>query len=287
MELIYKYKRIFLLIGMGICVAAIIITINPNYRPSVIARSLGHVIVPLQSAATAATRWAGSRVSLLWEMSHLQQENARLREEIGWLEIENQRLRLAGDENQRLSELLYIRQRYAELPMIGAIIIAHDPNVWYSSFNIDRGSNDGLAPNMAVLGPGGLVGRIHRVYPNYSKVLSLIDDRFAAAVQSTRTDDWWVVKGDSRLMQQGLVRMDYIDSNAHIMAGDEVFTSINSTIFPPGIRVGTIMDVQPTPNGLAQYAIVRPFANVRNLEHVLVVNQLFSPQDWDEDEFME
>jgi len=106
-------------------------------------------------------------------------------------------------------------------------------------------------------------------------------------VQSVRTDDQWVVKGDSRLMQQGLVRMDYIDANAHIMAGDVVLTSSQGSIFPPAIRVGVVTDVQPTPNGLAQYAIVRPFANVRRLEEVLVVNQLFSPDDWDDEESTE
>ena len=68
------------------------------------------------------------------------------------------------------------------------------------------------------------------------------------------------------------------------MIGDELNTSTLSTIFPPGITVGTVVDVQPTPCGLAQYAIVRPAANVRRLENVMVVNQLFSPLDEEDEE---
>ncbi|MCL2420886.1 MAG: rod shape-determining protein MreC [Defluviitaleaceae bacterium] len=284
MELLYRYKRIFLAIGMIICVLAMIITLNENYRPSVVVRSLSQAIVPLQSATTTATRWVSSRVSFLWEMSHIQQENANLRNQIGWLEIENQRLQLAGEENQRLSELLYLRQQYAQLPIIGARIIAHDPNDWYRSFKIDRGTNDGLAVNMAVLGNGGLIGRIESVQPTSATVISILDDRFVVSVQSVRTDDQWIVKGDSRLMQDGLVRMDYIDPHAQIMAGDEVLTAIQGSIFPPAVRVGVVMSVQPTPNGLAQYATVRPFGNVRRLDEVLVVNQLFGPDDWETEE---
>ena len=277
MEFIYKYKRVFLLIGMGICVVAMIITLNPDYRPSVIARSLGRMIVPLQSGATAAADWVGSSVSLLWEMRHLQQENDWLRMQIGLLEVENQRLQLAGEENLLLLELLDVRERYGDLPTVGARIIGHDPNPWYFSFNIDRGTRDGVQDNMAVLGPGGMVGRVHQALTTSSKVIAIIDDRFSVSVQSVRTEDTGTIRGDSTLMQQGLVRMDNIDQQAHIMVGDEVVTSIFS-MYPPGIRVGIVIDVQPTPDGLAQYAIVSPFANVRQLEHVFVVTQLIVPE---------
>ena len=282
MEFVERYKRIFLLIGMGVCIVAMIATINPNYRPSVIVRSLGRVVVPIQSAATSAAGWIGSQVSLFWEMRHLQQENTRLSERIGWLEIENQRLQLAGEENQRLSELLYIRERYAELPTVGARIIAHDHSGWYFSFTIDRGTNDGIDHNMAVLGPGGLVGRIHRAHPNHAQVISIIDERFAVSVQSVRTGDGGVIRGESTLMNQNLVRMDHISYAANIMAGDEIITSTLS-MFPPGIRVGTVTDIQPTPDGLAQYATVSPAADVRRLEHVLVVTLIVVPEDIDEE----
>jgi len=286
MVFIDKYKRIFLLAGMGICIIAIIVTLNPNYRPSIVVRSLSRLIVPLQVAATSASSWVGGQVSFFWEMRHLQQEVYSLRSQIGWLEIENQRLQLAGEENQRLLELLDIHQRYIELPTIGARIIAHDPAEWYYSFTIDRGTNDGIARNMAVLGTGGLVGIVQEVYPTKSRVTAILDIRFGVAVRSVRTEDHGMIRGDSTLMQQGLVRMNRISATAQIMAGDEIITS-EISIFPPGIRVGTVVDVQPTPDGLTQFAIVSPAANVRQLEHVLVVNEIFTPEALNDEELEE
>ena len=275
MELIYKYKRYFLLAGMATCLVAMIATINPNFRPVLIIRAFGYIVVPLQRTATSATDWIGSRASLLWEMNQLQMENQRLRDEIGWLQIENQRLQLAGEEYLHLTELLDVRQRYIELPQKGAIIIAQEPNPWYRRFVVDRGSNDGLEPWMPVLAPGGLAGRIFNVSPNSSQVLSLLDDHFRVMVQSVRTEDTGMVKGDSTLMQQGLARMDYISLTAQIMVGDEIVTAAISDVFPPGIRVGTVQEVRPAPDGLSQYAIIRPGVNFNRLRHVSIVNELF------------
>jgi len=284
MQLLYKYKRTFLLTGMAICIIAMIITLNRNYRPGIFARTLSYVIVPVQRGATSVGHWVSSNVSLFWEINHIREENIRLREEIGWLEIEMQRLRLAGEENLHLTELLYIRQRYGELPIMGATIVAWDNSSWYASFTIDRGSNDGIERYMAVLGAGlgsgGLLGVIHDVYPTRSRVISIIDYRFASTVQSARTEDTGIIRGDSTLMQQGLVRMDYINETAHIMAGDELITSELSRIFPPAVIVGTVLEVRPTPDRMAQYAIVQPAVdNIRRLEHVLVVNELFVTLD--------
>ena len=280
MSLLYKYKRAFLLAGMGICIVAMIFTINPNYHPGAIVNTLSYAIVPLQRSATNASNWIGSRVSMLTELNYIHQENARLREQIGWFEIEMQRLRLAGEENRELTDLLYIRQRYGDLPTIGATIIGWDPGGWYGSFSIDKGSNDGLERNMAVLGPGGLIGVINSVLPNQSRVTSIEDHRFAVTVQSVRTEDIGIVSGDSTLVQDGLLRMDHISETAQIMAGDDLLTSVISNIFPPAIVVGTVQEVRPAPDRLSQYAIVRPAVqNIRSLEHVLVVNQLFITED--------
>ena len=287
MDILQRYKKWFLLLGMALCILAMVITVRPDYSPSRLAQGFSYVVTPLQSGASYATNWVSSNLEFFWEMRGLQRENAALQEEISWLQLENRRLQLAGEENLLLTELLELRQRYEALPIMGARIIAQDPSDWHTRFTIDRGTNDGFARNMAILGDGGLVGVISEVYPNRAQVTAIIDDSFSVSVQTNRTGDTGVVRGEARgdlsLMQQGLLRMEYIETTASIMAGDEVFTSNISAVFPPGILVGTVVDIQPTPDGLAQVAIVRPAANVRRLENVLVVNRLFAPEYADEE----
>lgn len=284
MEFLKKNKKIFLGAGMLICIVAIALTLSDGYAPGFFEKTLGYVVSPFQKTATGITRWVGGGFALLTESGRLQAENAALKEENSLLKIDNQRLQLADEENKKLSALIEIDQKYADLPKIGAEIIGKDPTDWYDSFNIDKGSDDGLSKNMAVLGDGGLVGVIREVYPNYAKVISLIDHRCSVTVKNMRTDDIGIVKGDVKLMTQGLCRMEYINADAQIMPGDEVITSAHSAFFPPGILVGTVLSVEPSSNGLTKYAIIRPAANIKHIETVLVVNKLFGDENATNDE---
>ena len=80
--------------------------------------------------------------------------------------------------------------------------IGKDPGNWYNVFLIDKGSNDGLETDMVVLSGNGLVGHIIETAPNYSKVLSIIDDRNAVSSKVLRTSDLGVTKGDLTLMNE-------------------------------------------------------------------------------------
>ena len=279
MEFFKKHNRLFLALGMLICAAAIVWTLRPVYRPTFIEKALGYVVAPLQKGATAVTQGVGGFFSSFADAGRRNAENAELKEQVNRLTIENRRLRLADEENKKLSELVRIAQKYAELPLTGAEIIGKDPNDWYDSFHIDKGTLDGLTKNMAVLGGGGLVGVVREVYPNYAKVVSVIDHRFSAAVKNMRTEDIGIIKGDFRLMPQGLCRMDYIDAGAQVLEGDEIYTSNLSSFFPPGVFVGTVLQVGPNLDGMTQYAIIQPAANVKRIETVLVVTRLYGDEN--------
>ena len=273
-----KHKRGFLLTGIAVCIGAIVLTINPGAGPGIVGRGLSHIIVPLQSSISMFTSWVQGQFSAFGRNQALIQENRTLREEISILQIENYRLQRADDENYRLNSLLNMNQRYAQLPTIGARIIGQNPNIVYSRFFIDRGSNDDVSRNMAVLGDGGLVGVVRQVHPGRSQFLSIIDVDFSAAVMSERTEDIGTVRGDMTLMQQGLIRMDHISATAQIMQGDVIITSPHSSIFPPGILVGTVQSIHSNPDGLTRHAIIAPAASTENLEVVQIVVQTFGEE---------
>jgi len=289
MDFLYKYKKAFLLFGMGLCVVAIFMTTNPGYRPTFILQGLGYVIVPLQSGFTSVTNWVSGNMTLMTGGPQLQRQNAELLERIALLETENQRLRMAGAENEHLNAMFKLTQRYGELPTIGANIISRNVEAWENDFFINRGEAHGLERGMAVLGTGntggGLAGVVWTVYRNRAQIVPITDDRFNAAVQSIRTEDTGVIRGDISLAQSGLVRMDHISPDAQIMPGDEIMISPYSVVFPPGILIGEVLEVWPAPGGgFGQYAIVRPFADVARLESVLIVNELFAPDDEESEE---
>ncbi|MCL2576954.1 MAG: rod shape-determining protein MreC [Defluviitaleaceae bacterium] len=275
MEFLENHRRAFLLSGIGVCVVAIILTISPGIGTNIVSGGLSYIVTPMQSGLNSAVSWTKGHFSALTSNQQLITTNRELQAEINRLEFENHRLSLAAEVNDALIAALNMHQQYSHLPTIGARIIAQDPNNWYRSFRIDRGANDGVQTGMVIIAGGGVAGVIRYVNPTSSQFVSVLDSRFAAAVITPRTEDTGIARGDTALMQQGLLRMDHIKATAQIMPGDEILTSSDSSIFPAGLLLGEVQSIHTNPDGLTRHAIIRPAADLSELEIVLIINEVF------------
>ena|GEM_PF-123203 len=274
MDFLRKHKKVFISALVGVCLLAMLLTAGDRYAPSFMEKTLGFVITPVQSAFTAAGDWFGKQINFFVHMGELSTDNERLKMQNEIYSAEISRLTLVDKENERLSELLNTDRRYAEYPTVGARIIAKDVSNWYRTFTIDLGSSDGLAKNMVVLASGGLCGRISEVWYNSATVVALIDDSFSVSAESGRTGDTGIVRGDVSLQLEGKCRMDFIDMSAEIVEGDEIVTSQISSIYPPGITIGTVLEIKSNTNG-TQSAIIQLTVDFANMSHVMVITELF------------
>ena len=222
----------------------------------------------------SVTGWVSDSASEIVHRHELADENRELKEKIAELETENKRLSLYEDENEQLSSLLEVAQKYKDYETTGARVIAKDTGVWYDSFLIDKGSMDDIEANMPVISAGGLVGRVVKSSATYSNVYSILDSRSSVSAQSLRTGDLGVVTGDHELMEQGLCKMEYIDSDAEIMEGDEIVTSNLSEYYPAGISIGYVREIHKDENGLTKYAVIEPTADLKHLDTLLVIMEV-------------
>jgi rod shape-determining protein MreC len=136
----------------------------------------------------------------------------------------------------------------------------------FRTVTIDKGSRDGLRADMAIIAPGGVVGRVAVASARAAKVQLLIDRNAAAGVIVERSRAQGVVigGGDERL------RMDYVSEAADIAVGDVVMTSGIDGIYPKGFAIGRVESVEK--NGPAyKRIVVKPAVDFRALEEVLVV----------------
>ena len=133
---------------------------------------------------------------------------------------------------------------------------------------------DDIEANMPVISEGGLVGRVVKSSATYSNVYSILDSRSSVSAQSLRTGDLGVVTGDHELMEQGLCKMEYIDSDAEIMEGDEIVTSNLSEYYPAGISIGYVREIHKDENGLTKYAVIEPTADLKHLDTLLVIMEV-------------
>lgn len=262
-----------------ICLALAALSAN-RFAPTVFEKTVGFVITPVQGVIGKAGDWFSQRISAVANTNALIEENEALKAEIEELKLENSRIVLLEEDNNKLNSLLDLKEKYSAYETTGARIIAKDPGNWYDVFLIDKGENDGITKNMVVLSDGGLVGRIKEVGFNYSQVVSIIDDADAVSAMSLRTGDTGYVKGD--LSNRGMCKMELIDSASKIAEGDEILTSRFSGIYPEGITIGKVQSVQNAADTSTKTAVITPAVDFKHLDSVLIITENFENSETEE-----
>jgi rod shape-determining protein MreC len=208
-------------------------------------------------------------VSGLWTgyvaLQRVEQENLALRQEVQTLQIRLQQERAEAQRTDNLRQLLELRER-AQLDTTAAEVIAGAASPEFQTVTIDKGSSDGLATDMAVISPAGVVGRVILPSRRASKVQLLIDVNAAAGALIERTRVQGVVVGAG----SGMLKMRYVPGTADVKTGDLVVTSGIDGIYPKGFVIGTIDVVA---GGVGEYheINVRPAVDFARLEEVLIV----------------
>lgn len=266
-----------IMIGITIiCIIAIIFTWKSRSSITPFEKSISFVIIPIQNGVNVIGDWFGEKVQFVKDINDLEKINETLQTELNQLEYDNKILQMDKTELERLREIYTLDKRYADYPKIGAQVIGKDPSNWYKTFMINKGEKDGLKVNMVVLAGDGLVGHITEVGPNYAKVQSIINDTCNVSAKIMRTSDLCIVKGDQTLVNaDALCRVDYIEDRANIVIGDEIVTSHLGSIYPPGILIGTIQEIDSDSPKMTRTATLQPAVDFKHLEEVLVVNQVW------------
>jgi rod shape-determining protein MreC len=194
-------------------------------------------------------------------------ENRRLEDEIGKMRLEQARLREDAAQAQRLQSLLAFREQFIVKPLPAQVIGSSGSDLSRSIY-IDKGSNEGVAPDMAVITAGGIVGKVLRVYPSTSLVLMINDQSSGVGVLLEKTRLQGVLRGTPN----GELILERVMSDETVAPGDVVLSSGGDQIFPKGLPVGTVSKVSPGREMFLNIQ-VRPAADLNRLEEVLVVTE--------------
>jgi rod shape-determining protein MreC len=193
------------------------------------------------------------------------------------LELERQRLRGVEGEAERLRKLLGFAEQGAPRHYVGGRVIGiRLGTVGRQLLTIDRGSADGIAPMMPVVVAEGVVGRVHAVAGRSADVLVLTDLNSSIAVRVDRTRARANVRGTGK---PDLCRLDYALRTEDVIEGDPVVTSGTDGVFPRGLPVGKVTQLDRHGHGLFQDAKVVPAVDVTRLEEVLVVTSWEQPAE--------
>jgi rod shape-determining protein MreC len=234
-------------------------------------RAVTVLLAPVEYVAAKVSygfRQAGTSTGQLF---NVYSENQALR-------AENEQLRQSGidltevmAENVRLKAMLDYRKTAPQFDFVLATVVGRDPGTWTNTIIINRGTEHGVAKDMAVVTPAGLVGSVVQAYGNSAKVQLILDPRSAvgAIVQRPESRVAAIVEGSAA--KPPALRMVNIARDADVIKGDKIVTSGFGGIYPKGRLVGEVTDVVNEEGGLLKYAILKPAVDFDRLEEVLVI----------------
>lgn len=198
------------------------------------------------------------------ELINLGKNNEKLRIENEQLKSELEELKIYRHENIELRELLDFKTRYFP-KSIPAEIIGRDTSNWFHRFEIDKGKKHGIAKNMIVIAPSGLVGEITAVFEDTSLVRTILNKRSMIPVYAVESGAFAMLYGE----KDNRASLRYIYNSSLLSEGQLVVTSGIGDIFPGGLVVGKTVKGK---DSKSDFDVV-PFANIQGLKQVLVLGK--------------
>ncbi|HWJ78677.1 MAG TPA: rod shape-determining protein MreC [Niallia sp.] len=203
------------------------------------------------------------------------EENAQLKYQVQVLEKDNKELQKTLDEKASLSEFNLMK----------ATIIRRNPSQWNELVTINRGENDGVKKNMAVITYAGLIGKIKSVAPNTATIQLLSSEdptnRISAYIEAKKdekdnkkkTDVFGIIADYDKESKQLIMTWEEVPNGLKVKKGQLVITSGKGGVFPKGLAIGTVQKVEPDENGLQKKVYIEPAADLYDIEHVMVVER--------------
>lgn len=195
-------------------------------------------------------------------------ENKKLKSELQATLIEMQRYGELIKENQRLHELLNLKQQILG-DWTAVRVIARGYDKFIHTLVIDKGKNDGIKKDMSAITPQGLAGKVYAVRNDYSDIMLLTDPNFSVAVRLKESRYEGVLTGTG----QRYCMLKYVPTENPVREGEVVVTSGLDGIFPQGLPVGRVTKVLTAGVEFFQYIEVVPFQAGGKIEELLIVGR--------------
>jgi rod shape-determining protein MreC len=224
-------------------------------------------VTPFERAAHAVGWGMHNGWSNYIDLRHVRQEDKDLQQQLTRMRIEQAAIAEDALEGRRLQALLAFREHYVSTTVAAQVIGASGSDMT-RVLTIDKGSNDGLRPDMAVITPEGIVGKIRDVNAGTAHVLEINDQSSGAGVILVTTRIRAILRGTA----DGRAQIGNLTADSRIKPGEQVLTSGGDQVYPRGLPVGTIESIAPDPDHQPYTAIVvRPAVNLDRVEEVLVI----------------
>ncbi|WP_058307245.1 rod shape-determining protein MreC [Gracilibacillus massiliensis] len=287
----YKKKRLFIfLISLIIIVGLIGFSLRERSNLTIMEDFIHDTVGWIQEVVNKPITFTTTFANNVKEIRNVYRENQKLKsslEEMRQLEYENQEL---TKEMNELKETLEKTDSdfLQSFNSIQASVIAKSKDQWFKQITINKGTQNGVEPNMAVITGKGMIGKVQNSSPFTSTVLLLNgfdrSNRISVNVdvEDAETDIAGFIVGYEEETDNLLLELN--DNNQNLAEGQYVFSSGLGGVFPKGLEIGEIVEVEADRYELTSIAYVKPSADLEQLNHVIVIDRNMTTLDEQEEE---
>ncbi len=174
---------------------------------------------------------------------------------------------------QELKETLELNKTLTEYTPINATVLSRNKSYWFNTITIDKGKSSGIKPNMAVITKNGLIGKVSKVSNHSSEVKLITSDdihfKVSIAIQTNGVDNYAILNGF--VEDTGYILATGIDKTTIINKGDLVVTSGLGELFPAGITIGTVEEMEWDKYNLSKTLYIKTYQNFHDIHYVTVL----------------
>ena len=271
-----KYFTTRLRVVLVLAVLAALITIGSMFlwpgKAGVLNNAVSVVLNPVKNGVTLLVDKAERLYNYLFGYELLQAENEQLQAELANMNQDIRDAQTYKTENERLRELENLTEKHTDYDLAIANVVSRSGGSYGSTMTISQGSSIGLEAGMcAITETGQVVGILSEVGTNWATVTTILDTTSEIGAYIFGSGYTCIAQGDFTLMKEGKLRAIYLSSSATIRNSDQLLTSGDGDIYPPGLVIGGVTDVGDDETNVAKYAVITPTVDLDAVEQVFVI----------------
>ncbi len=269
MKLFDKKWRVALVVVAVIAASGFVIEHFAGINP--IGAAVNSVLSPIKNGFSYIAQSIGSGIDFVWEMRAYKEDNEKLASANADLKRRNRDVEAYREENERLQELLELKNSLDSLDTVAARVISYSGTNNCELIELGKGTLSGIAEGDTVITPDGVVGKVTEAGPAYSIVKTILAPSAAVGIRVTRTGGTGLAEGDDDLAKEQQCKVSFLDRTTTMIVGDQIETSGSGGIYPPGLAVGSIVSISADSSGGLNHAVVEPAVDIDRLGEVLVI----------------
>lgn len=256
-----------------------IVSIIAIYQPknsegNTVQAVVNDTIASVNKVITAPKRWLNNRTKSVSNLTSTYKENQKLKNKVHQTDDLKQQAKNQAQEIERLKAEAELNQTLTNYEKVSATVITRSPKTWQDTLIVDKGSDDGVQKNMAVMSQKGLIGRVMDVDAHSAKIRLLTSNNkssnhFSIKISSKNGDSLGVLNKYDEEAEQ-LIGSQF-SREKDIKEGDVVKTSGLGGNSPADLVIGKVVKVKTDSYGMDQEAHIKPYAQMDDISFVTII----------------